>query len=389
MSNSLGWKFNSLASGFGVRLAARWESCAFQRSAGRAVRVFARPVVCLSLVMLGLLRPHVLQGQVPETVPAQFDAETQRAIALEESVVVARRAIRSGEADVVHTDVSGSDIRHWKLWFQGDKLRMEQYASSQEQPAKIVKNDAKIYHKQVGIHEKTKQLMLGNAEVHPEDWNGTMLFDLRRLGITMIPSGGLHSTNDWNHTLGTKQRLRSTIADVELNGRPVKLITRLDPDGDAIKLWIDEERGPSLVRGELTSKHRGQVLADVFVVDLEQFDDVWFPQRVTHHRTVGGFGPPADETTLKNVRLNQGIDENLFTLGSVGVEVGETVNIYPSSPGKMSPIWDGTKLVERGSPLPTAKPAPVGSLRNWIVLANLAFAAACVTFYIWKRKVAR
>ncbi len=355
---------------------------------GPSARAFVHPVARLCVMVLALSQS--LWGEVVESVPAQFDAETERAIALEQSVVAARQGIRSGEADAIYKGHSGNDVRRWKLWFRGDKLRMEQFPTALEQPAKIVRSDGHIYHKQVGMHEKTGQLSPGNAEIHPDDWNGTMLFDLRRLGITLTSTGGLHSISDWNHTLGTRQRLRSTIADVELNGRAVKLITRFGLGGRVGKFWIDEGRGLSLIRAEHTITHRGQVIADVFVVDLGQFDGVWFPKHVSLLRTVDGIGPSAETITLENVRLNQGIDEHLFTLASVGVEAGETVNVRPKPAGPMMPIWDGTKLVEAGSPLmPAVKREPVSYLRNWFIVANLLFGAACLGIYLWKRKLAR
>ncbi|MBX3444946.1 MAG: hypothetical protein KF774_21275 [Planctomyces sp.] len=331
----------------------------------------------------------LLLSALAQLQPPEHDEQTRAAIELESRVIAARLGIPSGQADLtVH--VSPSDTRQWRMWFLGDKLRMEQLGGKGVGPRKIVRADGKIYHRSYGIGVDG-EVKRGSAEVHPDDWEGTMIFDLRRLGLIKAPAGVLHSVEK-DLALGNPQRARSTIESAELDGRPVRLIITEGIGGkNTLKTWIDEERGPSLLRVENHIVLNGKQFLDSVTSELALVDGTWFPERVTFARSVDGRALPPQVTELTNIRLNQPIDEGLFTLGSVGIDPGERVNVTPAA-SQTPPVWDGANLVtEREwysrpeSPLETPPQLAADAQRpiRWTLIAmNVAAAIVCLAIVV-------
>src|SRR5690606_17668308 len=157
--------------------------------------------------------------------------------------------------------------RTWKLWFDGDRLRMELLSSQYDRPKTIIQAEGKIFHRGVGVKSDTGEEVLGNAEIHNDGWKSS-LFDLRKIAVIATPPGVLHSIGNWEHPLADTTRMRERIVREIVDGIELVRIDMRAPDGDHTSIWIDEDRGPSLVRYRHTASVKGQSLVDVHINEL-------------------------------------------------------------------------------------------------------------------------
>jgi hypothetical protein len=298
------------------------------------------------LFLISLCGVSDARGENPTDQPA--DEQTQRAIALEKEVLAYRQAIRTIRADVTitsSTNSSGNDIRDWKAWAKGDRLRVDQKKGAIEAPHVVIKGNDYIYSRGFGQNEVTKELELSITSAYRLSWKGAPLFDLRMLGAVPVTTTSLPSVTEWEHPLAKANRTRSTIKSTRLDGvdADLTLITTSDQQGDGqIKLWIDPRKGPSLIRCERRLKTSRGTYLDIYESQLEQFGDVWFPTRTSCRHYKNWFPVPisSEITTLSNVEINQEIDDEVFSLPAMMVEPGDAV----STPEGMA-IWDGEKLI--------------------------------------------
>lgn len=318
-----------------------------------------------------------------------------RALALERRVLDYYRSLSSGEATLT-VEVSREDVRRWKLWFKGDRLRMEQFESRYERPKQIVRADGRIFHRGFGTRPATGESVLGLPEIHSEDWTGTSLFDLRKLAVVAAPPGILRALDSWERPLGDAQRIRERIEQENVEGHVLTRIDMRAGDGNTTTIWIDEHRGPSLVRYKHTADVRGKTYVDLQNNELEHYDGVWFPRRLVHQRFVNGRPLRAQVTTLTDVRFNHPIDDSLFTFASVGVKPGDLVNVYTEGSPPPVMYWDGEQLQPAASrrpqavnPLPDrASQPPFEGLvgwRRWVMILNGGAALVCVVFFLRRR----
>lgn len=243
----------------------------------------------------------------------------QQALLLEESVFKTRRAILSGEAEV--RVATGRRNSHWKLWFKGDRLRMEKFDTSGDVMCTTVHTPKQTFVRRISMKENGETVVTTSVhEAHPNR-GGEHIFDLRKLGLYPLPVHSLHSVDDWLYFVANPKHQRISNGPATLEGQDVTEIVFLNSDGDRTRVWIDEHRGPSIVRIEHTAHPKGRdVFVDSLAVDLAEIDGLWFPVQVVRQRKVGFRKGPPESVVLANVRLNHDIDDSLFTLRSTGVE---------------------------------------------------------------------
>ena len=313
----------------------------------------------------------------------EVDAVTQAALDLGARVEAARKSIRTAHARLVIDQLGGRDVRTWTLWADGPRMRIETAHSQFELPSKAALDGEFVFTRNYGIRGDGDDFVIGSAEVHGADYNGTMLFDVRRLGLLPVPLGAWHSIPESRSLLNDPNQLHSTLEDVERDGQRLTLITRHGNDRVA-RMWIDEQRGPSVVRMEHAVTVGTEEILDTLTVQVAEIGRHWFPVEVTYSRSVDGIPlGPTERTQLKDIRLDAPLEPELFTLASFDVQRGEQVLVTPT-PTNGNPIWDGTKLVSANEP--AEKLLPVRrQLQFWLVVANLAIAAVCVIAY-WRAR---
>ena len=244
----------------------------------------------------------------------------QQALLLEESVFKTRRAIRSGEAEV--RVAKGRRNRHWKLWFKGDRLRMEKFDASGEVMCTTVHTPKQTFVRRISMKENGEAVVTTSVHEADPERGGENIFDLRKLGLYPLPVHSLHSIDDWLYFVANPKHRRISNGPATLEGHDVTEIVFLASDGDKTRVWIDEHRGPSIVRIEHTAHPKGRdVFVDSLAVDLAEIDGLWFPVQVVRQRKVGFRVYAPEAVVLENVRLNHEIDDSLFTLRSTGVEL--------------------------------------------------------------------
>jgi hypothetical protein len=262
-----------------------------------------------------------------------FDQETLRAIEIETLVLDARRRITSCEAIVEHRSIDGRR-KTYKLVCDGPNVRMDYGLSI------VVKTDDHIVVRNVSGRSYFP------GQIHPSNWNGSMIFDPRQLGITIAPVGVLHSCNGLTDCLATRNRAQSTLTRERRDARDlVHIQTRFHNDFTT-DLWIDEQRGPGLVKAEFHTFHKGQSLHDRMTIDLVEVDGAWFPKKVTHQRATNGLFWSADVAELREIRINQGADYQLFTPAGMGFLAGDRLKDSRRTATPSTPlIWNGKELV--------------------------------------------
>ncbi|MCA9045535.1 MAG: hypothetical protein KDA69_14510 [Planctomycetaceae bacterium] len=155
----------------------------------------------------------------------------------------------------------------------------------------------------------------GKTQSYPLDWDGSPVFDLHVLGVipaSPIGLGKLLLRKD--SVLGQTQLQRTAFERVMLNGDEVVRIEMKNGDSISRTVWIDDTKGPSVVRVRYRAHYKGQLVEELMQVELQQVGDNWFPAQLATQRYTGGFPIPKEFVTISNVRLNEEIDDNLFDL---------------------------------------------------------------------------
>lgn len=113
---------------------------------------------------------------------------------------------------------------------------------------------------------------------------------------------------------------------------------RTNPAGE-FRWWIAPERGWNIVRSAVI--RNGQIQRETRL-ELAQFDDIWFPQRVEF--TIGLTDSVRTTTiTLVSAEFNHPHHPQSLTPADIGIEPGSTLHYKdPPSPPRM---WDGQKAV--------------------------------------------
>ncbi|MCA8991376.1 MAG: hypothetical protein KDA88_05335 [Planctomycetaceae bacterium] len=260
-----------------------------------------------TIILLALLS---LLGQ---EASAQDDV-AERALKLEREVLAYRESLVNIQAEISEKR-GGRTTLKWKVWQKGDRIRFDRGWATRERPAIFVKDDKHVYCRRLVTRAADNSSRWGDIEVNPVDWDAGLVFDVRVLGI--IPTSPIslyHRTLSADTVLG-KTRLQRTAFEREiLNGDEVVRIEMSSGESSSETIWIDETKGPSVVRVRYRAHYKGQLVEELMQVELQQVGDNWFPAQLATQRYTGGSPIPKEFVTISNVHLNEEIDDNLFDL---------------------------------------------------------------------------
>ena len=312
-----------------------------------------------------------------ETV-AQSSGESLRAQALIAQVVDYRKRIRTGSA-LVSVEQPGQDSKRWRAWFKGDAM---------------VRSDNLVYREsqiQTGgdYFEHHLDRVVSPERRPPEDPNSSIL-NLRLLGVIAMPTFAWPPAQGFDWFVSLFEDADLSVETVDYDGRTVELITADMGNDRVFRYWIDEERGPSIVRVEIRSNYRESYLLSTLTCELAEFDSVWFPRQMTYSRKLGDAAMPPAQTVFEDVMFNRELDDDVFSLNALNVPPGTFVHESPHHPmGRR--YWDGARLVLNAPKSPGKRELQTDPVKQngatWVVLINIVLGAGCfVTYMCVKRK---
>ena len=166
------------------------------------------------------------------------------------------------------------------------------------------------------------------------------VFDPRIMGMN-TESPGHWYTFRWSDFLMSAPT-DCALRDDSIDGCPVKHIqfTHL---GNPVDIWIAADKGPSMVRAEISTSRSGKTLTDAMSCSPTLYEDsnVWFPNECVHRRTRNGDIVTEYRIRVTEARFNYNIDQSTFTLRALAPNKGA----YVRQQGKPISVWDGDKAV--------------------------------------------
>lgn len=343
-------------------------------------------------IMLLLLLTVVACGD--DAPPGLTGAELQQALELEQQVLEYRQQIRTIEA-VVDLRIGG-DRRRWKQIQQGERWLMEFESGPQQRRQVFVRGDGQILTRSQQPDPVTGELQWGTASVRPESWKQhTPLFDLRLLGITAQSVSVLRESSFESTLLGNQALIRNRLEFTGNQREKMGIIesvispSELYPSARPRKLTIACDRGPSLVKISKSFTNRENLLRDELDVTLGQFDGIWFPEQVRYQRYVNDNPGPLELVTLSQVRINQPVAEELFSMSALQLQPGDEVLVYTREPSVLQ-HWNGTQLVDledrpRATLTTNTAAAPTADWRQGWIWLNVLFGCG-LAGYAWRTR---
>lgn len=222
-------------------------------------------------------------------------------------------------------------------------------------------------------------------------------FDPRLLGFLPDPFVLLrHGRLDGVVAATDRTQLRG--AQEKLDGTDC-WVARFEKKGGAIRgaIWYDPQKGYQPIRFEFESPTRDQIVRSVQAVTLQRVGDVWYPKTLRFTRHLGQRLVQQETVEVTQVRINEPIQPEVFTLRGIGIPEGTVFGIPSRRPESWA--WTGSRLVpnsdylkglrEQGTipPEPDTEPVPVippaDGRRYWLygVAAALAVAAG---LFLWR-----
>ncbi|MEZ5941938.1 MAG: hypothetical protein R3C18_11140 [Planctomycetaceae bacterium] len=244
------------------------------------------------------------------------DDITEQALKLEREVLAYRESLVNIQAEISEKR-GGRTTLKWKVWQKGDRIRFDRERAARQRPAIFVKDDMHVYCRRLVTRAADNSSRWGDIEVNPVDWDAGLVFDLRVLGIVATsPMSLYHRT--LKDTLLTDARFERTAFERDvLNGEEVVRIELRSGDTYSTTVWIDETKGPSVVRIRYRGLYEGRLIEDLMQVDMQQVGDNWYPAQLAIQRYYGQFPSQKQFVTISNVHLNEEIDDGLFDLEKV------------------------------------------------------------------------
>lgn len=136
--------------------------------------------------------------------------------------------------------------------------------------------------------------------------------------------------------------------EVAIQGRPCQRISWRSTEGTDLRVWIDPERGPSIVRLQEAAAPPGQTSA-LTEVELQRHEatGLWFPSKIVDTQWDGPKKTYEAVTLVRVKSLNQPLDAKTFTMAGLDIPKGKCIRVE-DKPGNL--IWDGTKAVPTEAP---------------------------------------
>jgi hypothetical protein len=234
---------------------------------------------------------------------AQAADDAERVRTLLQGVVDYRSSIPSGSASIF-IEREGQATLQWHTWFDGennfrfdDAVKGKSYLQNREYYFE--------YHLNGEVLPTLRPLH------HPNN----LMLNMRLLGVIGISTTALPTVENFQRfeVLGQSDHL--SVETIEYNDRPVSVVTSDMGGGQIFKIWIDEQRGPSVIRSEIQSQWKETHILSTMTCDLTDIDGIWYPRIILYWRTIGGFRSSEQKTTLKDVSFNgKGFSDEIFSL---------------------------------------------------------------------------
>ncbi len=160
--------------------------------------------------------------------------------------------------------------------------------------------------------------------------------DLRSLGLMFFTS-----YEDPQSTLARLERagVRSFTVREE-DG--LQVVTAHTEQGD-VTWWIDPQKDSQPVRVQLRN---GDRIVHETRIELEQVDDIWFPNHVeTTSYAPDGRAKAHRVTEVFYAEFNRPEHPDHLTPSDIGLEPGILVTRYPAKPGDEAHVWDGERMI--------------------------------------------
>lgn len=248
--------------------------------------------------------------------------------------------------DIVDTDqYHGAHTRYYTTRIAGNDVAVTHHGDEEGVFARLA-NGAPA----VGAdYNGERSLLRSNGELweHPENapfantWSPDRapffeLFDMRRMGLDSSPLQ--QPLSDQRRAAG----LPDLEYKVERDGG-LTLVRGRSPTGTEYRWWLDTHKDNAVIRTAVYQNGRAIGQTDY---DLEQFDDVWFPARITQYRLGAGDVVGVRASRVINIvraEFNRDSHPKILTPEDIGIEVG--TSIRGQDPGCRHGVWDGAEVI--------------------------------------------
>lgn len=327
-------------------------------------------------------------------------------LALEQAAIAARQAIRSGLLEVRVEDEKmhppEARVETFRFAFDGENIRLDTIhenaaailSTARDAPpdaiapfgtrSLVLRGDTVIMH-QSGTLPNGKRLSPTMGSRQELGVYYDQIVEPRLMGL--VPMEPLFRVNDdLPKMLGNPDRGQRTLEKVSYEGREVMKSHYVRSDGATFDNYIDPAMNNALLRADGTKKTGDQVFLVRVVSHYEDFGGVWFPREIAYETgVINDQGEIIDlisrqRLTVTNAQFNMEIDPKEFTLATMDVPVGVTINEIPPNP-KGTHIWDGEKMISIPRQQPTGD-VPPGN-RQLALIAISSGLAILVALFAW------
>ncbi|QOJ15520.1 MAG: hypothetical protein HRU75_13100 [Planctomycetia bacterium] len=248
--------------------------------------------------------------------------------------------------DLVDTDQNhGAHTRYYTTRIAGNDVAVTHHGDEEGAIARLPDGAPAVG----ADYNGERSLLRSNGELweHPENapfantWSPDRapffeVFDVRRMGLDSGPMQ--QPLSDQRRAAG----LPDLEYKVERDG-DLTLVRGRSPTGTEYRWWLDTRKDNAVVRSAVYQNGRAIGQTDY---DLEQFDNVWFPARVTQYRLGAGDVVGVRASRIINIvraEFNRDSHPKILTPEDIGIEVG--TSIRGQDPGCRHGVWDGAEVI--------------------------------------------
>jgi hypothetical protein len=293
------------------------------------------------------------------------DAGPTPLVPLERAVLAARDAIRDAhlvvEVETLDRRSAPHPLRYrYETWYERDRQRTEvlplddatRTAPGRDPGTYLICHNCPERGKVVGLLRRGGKVTISPhgtwQGAHGNDHNRRI--DIKKFGLVYARSF-THANYDAAEKVGLSRITGFRQSEETLGGRRVVRHTAVPAPGRTSSMWIDPERGPSVVRVEYTGpspKPGGQDFRSVMEVAPAQdpVTGVWYFSSYTMNSIFGDENDVRERATVKAVELNRGIDPAVFTWAGLNIDAGTPVMRYADkNTVSFQGYWDGKREV--------------------------------------------
>jgi hypothetical protein len=331
------------------------------------------------LIALGLAMG---QGEIP---PAVGDLERRtidhRRSIRQAKLVLRAVNVRSGEPNAYPSETF--------IWLDNDKIRCDDWCTFRGDKAphrELSCRNCQLPGHFVRYHQL--EILNVAVKVYPmppvADPASEWILDPRCLGMVPMPSSDLFQCQ-LDSTLGRTDRGDISTRTDSWKGLPCQLIECENAAGHHTKVWIATDRGPSVVRIEITAGKLMQAVES----ELAMLDSgYWFPRRCEYCSVRDGKDEVREKVEVEVLSLNKPVDPAVFTLA--GMNIQRNTPIVGISDEMHGPVvWDGSAVVSthnRQLPDDIQEANRASHGRSWLTtLSVVSGAAAFLAFVVYVR----